>query len=325
MTDTMKAVIYNQYGSPDVLKLEEVRKPVPKKGEVLIKVHAATATAGDINIRGFTFVPKGMRFLPRLVFGLFRPRRKILGTEVAGEVVAVGKGVTRFQVGDAVFGIGSLNLGAYAEYVCRPAKGGLAHIPEGFSFEEAAATPFGAGTALYFLKDLGKLQPGQTVLVNGASGGVGNYTVQLAKAFGAEVTGVCSTRNVELVREFGADHVIDYTKEDFTQNHGEYDLIVDTVYEGTTYERCKQALKPNGHYLSVAGGLGVMWQSLWNKQILTGTPKESLENIVLLGELLEQGKIKPFIDRRYDLKDTAEAHRYVETARKRGNVVIAMG
>jgi NADPH:quinone reductase-like Zn-dependent oxidoreductase len=320
----MKAIVYTEYGPPEVLSLQEVVVPTPGADEVLIKVHAATVTAGDVNVRGFTFVPADMKLLPRLVFGLRRPKRPILGTEVAGEVVAVGADVTRFKVGDAVFGIGSMRLGAYAEYVTRPADGPLALIPAGVSYAEAASVPFGAETALYFLKERANVQPGQHVLVNGASGGVGSYAVQIAKALGATVTAVCSGRNAAMVRELGADHVIDYTHEDFTQNRAAYDVIVDTVMGQMSFARCKAALKPDGLYLSVAGGLREMIQSIWNKRLITGSPKESKEDMLALKDLLESGQIKPVIDRCYPLAETAEAHRYVETRRKRGSVVITV-
>lgn len=322
MADTMKAVLYKQYGPADVLQLKEVVQPTPKADEVLIKVHATTVTTGDVNMRGFTFVPRGFKTLSRLAFGLFRPRKPILGTEVSGEVVAVGSQVKRFQVGDSVFGIASTQLGAYAEYVCRRAEGGLAHKPDNVTHAEAAAISFGAGTALYFVQDLAQVQAGQRILVNGASGCVGSYVVQIAKALGAHVTGVCSTRNTQLVTSIGADATIDYTQEDFTQNHGCYDFIFDTVVGHMTFERCRQALTPNGKYVAIAGGIRELLQSLWNKRILAGTPRENKENIEILGHWLQEGKIKPIIDSTYTLEQTADAHRYVDTGRKRGNVLI---
>ena len=222
----MKAIVYTEYGPPDVLQLKEIAKPTPKDNEVLVKVCAATVTTGDVNIRGFTFVPPGFGPIPRLMFGLRKPKRNILGTDLAGEIEAVGKDVRQFKKGDQVFGIDSNSLGAYAEYVCRPEKGALTIKPVNTTYEEAAAIPFGAGTALYFLRDLAKIQPGQKILINGASGGVGAYAVQLAKYYGAEVTGVCSTANMDLVKSLGADKVIDYTKEDFRTNGQTYDIIL---------------------------------------------------------------------------------------------------
>ncbi len=303
MTTTMKAIVYMEYGSPDVLRLQEVAIPTPKADEILIQVRTSTVTTGDVNIRGFTFVPDDMKLLPRLVFGLRKPKNTILGTEVAGDVVAVGKDVTRFKVGDAVFGIGSMRLGAYAEYVTRKVTGALALIPPGVNYEEAVSVPFGAGTALYFLRNRATIQPGQHVLVNGASGGVGSYTVQIAKVF-------------------GADHIIDYTREDFTQNHAAYDLVVDTVMGKMTFKQAKSALKPNGLYMAIAGGFREMLQSIWNKRLITGSPREDAASMTTLAQMLQAGQITPFIDRTYPLEDTTEAHRYVETHRKRGSVVI---
>lgn len=323
-THTMKAIIYTEYGSPDVLRMDDVTIPTPKADEILIKVRASTVTTGDVNIRGFTFVPNDMKLLPRLVFGLRKPKNPILGTEVAGDVVAIGDDVTQFKVGDAVFGIGSMELGAYAEYVTRKANRALAHIPAGMSYEDAVSLPFGAGTALYFLRDRAQVGPGQHILINGASGSVGSYGVQIAKALGAEVTGVCSTRNMDLVRELGANHVIDYTREDFTQNHATYDVIMDTVVGKMTFGRAKNALKPEGLYLAIAGGFGDMFRSIWNKRLITGSPREDAASMNELAEMFESGQIKPFIDRTYPLAETAEAHRYVETWRKRGSVVIAV-
>ena len=325
----MKAIICTQYGSPDVLHLQEVEKPTPKADDVLIKVHAATVTAGDCNVRGFTFVPPGFGPLPRLMFGLRKPRKPILGTEVSGEVEAVGSAVTRFKPGDQVFGIGSTTFGAYAEYVCRSEKGALALKPAHLTYEEAAAVPFGGLTALYFLRDKAGLQTGQKILIIGASGGVGTYTVQLAKYYGAEVTGVCSTRNMEMVKSLGADYVIDYTQEDFTQNGKTYDVIVDIVPGKTSFARCKGSLTPDGLYLAVAGGLREMGQMLWTsirggKKVNSGTGGEHQEDLIFLKELVEAGHIKAFIDRCYPLEQTAEAHRYVDTGHKRGNVVITV-
>jgi NADPH:quinone reductase-like Zn-dependent oxidoreductase len=326
MTNTMQAVRYTQYGTGDVLHLETLPVPTPGPDEVLIRVHASTVTAGDVNVRGFTFVPEGMKWMPRLMFGLTgpKPQYQILGVEIAGDVVAVGANVTRFKVGDAVFGIDSSTLGGYGEYAVRKADGALAHKPENVSYAEAAALAFGAGTALYFLQDKANVQAGEHVLVNGASGGVGSAAVQIAKALGAEVTGVCSGRNVEMVRELGADHVIDYTQTDITQNGITYDVIVNTVSGTLPFAAAQAILKPGGRYAAVAGGLGDMVQSAWNKQLIAGTPPESRENMEKIQQMAEAGQITPFIDRTYPLAETAEAHRYVDTQRKRGNVVIAV-
>jgi NADPH:quinone reductase-like Zn-dependent oxidoreductase len=325
----MKAIIYEKYGPPDVLQLKEVEKPSPRDNEVLIKVHAATVTSGDCNVRGFTFVPRGFGLISRLILGFSKPGKTILGTELAGEVEAIGEAVTMFKKGDQVFGIGSDRFGAYAEYTCRPEKGALAIKPSNLSYTEAAALPFGTGTALYFLRDLAKIKPGQKVLVNGASGGVGVYAVQLARYYGAEVTGVCSTANVELVKSLGANKIIDYTKQDFTQNGETYDFIVDTVVGKTSFSRCNNSLKPKGLYLAIAGGMREMGQMLWTsmvggKKVIFGSPAECKKDLVFIKELVEAGKLKPVIDRRYPLEQTAEAHRYVEKGHKKGSVLITV-
>ena len=325
----MKAIVYHDYGPPEVLKLEEIEKPAPKDNEVLIKVYAATVTAGDCNVRGFTFVPPGFGPLPRLMFGLRKPKKPILGTEVAGEIEAVGKNVKLFKKGDQVFGIDSNTFGAYAEYVCRPEKGALIEKPANLTYEEAAALPFGAGTALYFLRDRAKLQRAQKVLIQGASGGVGLYAVQLAKYYGAEVTGVCSSMNLELVKSLGADKVIDYIKQDFTQTGETYDIIMDIVPGKVSFSRCKNSLKPNGQYLAVAGGLREMRDMLrtsitGGRKVIFGTPSERKEELVFVKELVEAGKLRPLIDRCYPLEQIAEAHRYVDKGHKKGNVVITV-
>jgi NADPH:quinone reductase-like Zn-dependent oxidoreductase len=325
----MKAIVYTEYGSPDVLRLAEVEKPTPGANEVLIRVHAATVTAGDVNIRGFTFIPPGFGPLPRMMFGLRKPKRPILGVELAGKVESVGKDVRLFKKGDEVFGIDSKTLGAYAEYVCRPEKGALAIKPVNVTYEEAAAVPFGAGTALYFLRDVAKVQRGQKVLVNGASGGVGTYAVQLAGYYGAEVTGVCSTANLELVKSLGANRVIDYTRQDPARGSETYDIIVDTVAGKASFARWRNVLKQNGLYLPVAGSPREMLQMLWTSltggpKIGMGSPAERREDLIFLKGLIEAGKIKAVIDRCYPLEEMAEAHRYVDKGHKKGNVVITV-
>lgn len=324
----MKAIVYTQYGSADVLHLQEVEKPTPKDNEVLIQVHATSVTAGDCNARGFTFVPPGFGFLSRLMFGLRKPNQPILGVELAGEIVEVGKEVRRFKKGDPVFGI-SQKYGAYAEYICMAEDASLALKPANITYAEAASIPFGANTALYFLRDVAKLQPGQKILIIGASGCTGVYAVQLAKYYGAEVTGVCSTRNLELVRTLGAEHVIDYTREDFTQNGQIYDVILDMVPGKSSFARYQSSLQPNGLYLAGAGGLESFAQMAWTgltggKKVMAGMAPDRVEDLVFLKELLESGKLKPVIDRRYPLEQTAEAHRYADTGRKRGSVVITV-
>lgn len=323
----MKAVVYEQYGPPEVLHLTEMDTPNPKDDEVRIKVHASAVTAGDVNMRGFTFVPPGFGPLPRLMFGLFKPRKPVLGVVVAGEVVEVGREATAFHVGDAVFSIDASALGGYAEYACRRAKGSLATKPTNLSFAEAAALPFGAGTALYFLRDKANVQPGQSVLVNGASGGTGVYAVQLAKHFGAEVTAVCSTRNLDLVASLGADHVIDYTQQDYTESGDTYDVIFDAVSGHASFARAKRVLSPEGIYLAVAGGPREMLQAAGigvsgKQKVVAGAVDESAESLTVLKQLAEAGHIRAVIDRTFPLDEIVEAHRYVDTGRKRGSVIV---
>jgi NADPH:quinone reductase-like Zn-dependent oxidoreductase len=327
----MKAIVYTEYGPADVLHLKEVDKPAPKEGEVLIKIRATSVTTGDANARGFTHVPPGFGPLPRLMFGITGPRNPIIGSDLAGEVEAVGKDVELFKEGDQVYGIDGNNLGTYAEYVCRPEDGALALKPTNMSYEEAAAVPFGACTALYFLRDKANIQSGQKVLINGASGGVGTYAVQLARYYETEVTGVCSTRNLELVKSLGADKVIDYTKEDFTQSGEGYDIIFDMVGGKISFSRCINSLNQNGYFLAVAGGLKEAIQMVWtsaigDKKVIFGggMASERKDYLLFLKELIEAGKIKSVIDRQYPLEETAEAHRYVDEGRKKGNVVITV-
>ena len=324
----MKAIVYTQYGTADVLHLQEVEKPTPKDNEVLIQVHASSVTAGDCNARGFTFVPPGFGFIARLIYGLRKPKQPILGTELSGEIVEVGKAVRRFKRGDQVFGI-SLKFGAYAEYITIAENASLALKPANLTWAEAASIPFGANTALYFLRDMAKLQTGQKVLIIGASGCTGVYAVQLAKYYGAEITGVCSMRNLEMVRTLGAEHGIDYTDEDFTQNGQTYDVILDMVPGRSSFARCQSSLKPNGLYLAGAGGVESFAQMAWTalaggKKVMAGMAPDRVEDLVFLKGLIEAGKLKPVIDRCYPLEQTAEAHRYADTGHKRGSVVIAV-
>lgn len=322
----MKAMVYESYGSPDVLRLKEVIKPTPKDNEVLIKVHATTVTSADCRLRSLN-LPRGFGLISRLIFGITKPRQPILGAELAGEIESIGKSVIKFKVGDPVFAISGFGMAAHAEYKCMPEDGAIALKPTCLAYDEAAAMSFGGTTALDFFRR-GKLQRGEKLLINGASGSVGTAAVQLAKHFGAEVTGVCSAVNMDLVRSLGAMHVIDYTREDFTRNGETYDLIVDTV--GTApFSRSKNSLKEKGRLLLVLAGvpdmLPIPWVSITtSKKIIAGPAKERAEDLRFLAELAEAGEFKPVIDRRYPLEQIAEAHRYVDTGRKKGNVIITV-
>ena len=317
----MKAIVYIKYGSPDVLQLKEVEKTTPKENEVLVRIYATSANAADWHLM------RAEPFLARLENGLLKPKNTKLGADVAGRVEAVGRNVTQFQVGDEVFGCMPLNeLGGFAEYICAN-EDALALKPTRLTFEQAAAVPLAAFTALQGLRDKGQIQPGQKILINGASGGVGTFAVQIAKSFGTEVTGVCSTRNLDMVRSIGADHVIDYTKEDFTQNGHQYDLIFDAVGNRSVSDY-QRALSPNG-ICAVAGftSLSRLFQFmlLGGKKVgLMETAKGNKKDLLFIKELLEAGKVVPVIDRCYPFSEVADAIRYLERGHAKGKVVITV-
>jgi NADPH:quinone reductase-like Zn-dependent oxidoreductase len=322
----MKAIVYERYGPPEVLRLKEVPSPTPREDEVLIEVRATTATSGDARLRAMN-LPAGFGLIGRLVFGVLAPRRRILGVDLSGVIVAAGKKVTRWQVGTPVFAMAGATMGCYAELRAFPEGGAIARKPANLTFEEAAALSFGGTTALDFFRR-GKLARGERLLVNGASGAVGTAAVQIARHFGAHVTGVCSTANLELVRSLGADAVIDYTQSDFTASGERYDLIMDTV--GTApFGRSKGSLEPGGRLLLVLGGLpdalgGLLASVGTGKKIVAGPASERVEDLRLLADLAEQGRYRPVIDRVFPFSRMAEAHALVDTGHKRGNVAVTV-
>jgi NADPH:quinone reductase-like Zn-dependent oxidoreductase len=317
----MRAVVYDRYGPPEVQRLEDVERPVPNEDEVLVKIHATTVNRTDCGWRS------AKPFFTRVFIGLLRPKRKILGMEVSGEVEAVGAAVTEFEVGDDVFGV--KGFGAHAEFICMRESGPLAHKPAGLTFEEAAAVCDGACIALSCLRPA-DLRTGQKIVIYGASGSIGTAAVQLAKYLGADVTAVCNTKNLELVRSLGADRVIDYTKEDFTKNGETYDVVFDAVGKHS-FRKCRRSLKPGGIYIET--DLGFMWHvpilalvTRWigDKKVTLGISRYTKKDVLFLKELIEAGSYRAVIDRRYPLEDVVEATRYVEMGQKTGNVVLTL-
>jgi NADPH:quinone reductase-like Zn-dependent oxidoreductase len=330
----MKAVVYTEYGSPDVLKLQEVEKPTPNDNEIRIKIRAVSVGYGDLVARDFKSITPRMFNMPflfwlpaRFVFGIRKPKINILGAEFAGEIESIGKGVERFNTGDQVFGYLGQSMGANAEFRCMPEDGTVAIKPANMSFFEAACIPYGGIMALSLLRGV-NLQPGQKILINGASGGIGSLAVQLAKNYGAEVTGVCSTPRLDYVMALGADKVLDYTKVDFADLGETYDVIFDILGK-SSFSHCKNSLNENGIYLLASFKMKQLFQMLWtsiagSKKVICGMASEKQEDVDLLRELVEEGKIKTIIDKTFPLEQTADAHKYIEQGYKKGNVVITL-
>jgi len=322
----MRAAVYRRYGPPEVVEVIDVPRPVPKDDEVLVRVHATTVTSGDWRVRSLE-LPRGFGWLGRLVFGLASPRQPVLGTELSGVIEAVGNAVTEFKSGDAVFAFTGASMGCHAEYKCVRESAAIVRKPQNLSFEQAAALSFGGTTALDFLRR-GNVKAGDRLLVNGASGAVGSAAIQLGKHFGAHVTGVCSGANRELVMSLGADEVIDYTTADFTKNGQTYDLIMDTV--GTApFARCGNSLNDGGRLLLVLGDLPAILAATWvglttNKRVIAGPAPERVDDLRQLADLAEAGKLTPVIDRVVPLDNIIEAHRLVDSGRKRGSVVVTL-
>ena len=317
----MKAIICTKYGTPDFLQMKEVEKPTPKDKEVLIKIHATSVSSGDARMR------RADPFIIRLIFGFKRPRKPILGMVVAGEIEAIGTSVSNYKIGDQVFGSSGMNFGAHAEYVSVPEDAVLALKPSNMNYEEAAAIPVGAMASLHFLR-IANIQQGQKVLIYGASGALGTMAVQLAKHYGAEITAVCSTANVELMKSLGADHVIDYTQEDFTKNGKKYDVVFDTIGKSSLRNALK-SLSDNGHLLLASAGIGTMIggsiKSMFiKKKIVSGVIKETVKDMNFFKQLIEKGSLKAVIDRTYPLEQIVAAHAYVDKGHKKGNVIIAI-
>ncbi len=330
----MKAVTYTEYGAPEVLHLTEVEKPTPKDNEVLVRIRATSVTVGDLWARNFSAMTPGKFSMPilmwlpaRLAFGFSKPKITTLGSEFSGDVEAVGRAVTLFKKGDQVFGYRGPSMGANAEYLCVAENSVIAIKPANMTYEEIAAVPYGALTALSLLRKV-NIQPGQKVLINGASGAIGSAALQLAKHYGAEVTGVCGTPRIEMVKALGADHVIDYTREDFTQNGETYDVVFDIMGK-SSFSKVKHVLKENGRYLLASFKMKQLFQMLWtskmsSKKVICALSGDNPADMPLIKELVEKGKLKSIIDRCFPLEQAADAHRYVESGHKTGMVVITV-
>jgi len=317
----MKAIELTKYGAPENLQMKEVEKPLPKENEILIKIHATSVSSGDARMR------RADPFIIRLIFGLKRPRKSVLGVVVAGEIEAIGKNVSNYKIGDQVFGSSGMSFGAHAEYVSVPEDAVLALKPTNMTYEEAAAIPFGGTASLHFLR-IANIQPGQKVLIYGASGALGTMAVQLARNYGAEITAVCSTSNIELMKSLGADKVIDYTQEDFTLNGEKYDVIFDTIGK-SSFRKAMKSLNKDGQLLLASAGIGTMivgsiTSKFISKKIVSGVIKETIEDMNFFKQLIEESKLKAVIDRTYPLEQIAEAHTYVDKGHKKGNVVIVV-
>jgi len=317
----MKVIITTGYGAPEVLQLQERPKPTPKENEILIKIDATSVSSGDARMR------RADPFIIRLIFGFTKPRTNIFGYVLSGEVKSIGKNVTRFKIGDNIFATTGMKMGAYAEYICLAEDGVVAIKPSNISHLQAAAIPFGGNTALYFLNEA-KIKQGENVLIYGASGAIGSAAVQLAKHFGAVVTAVCSTANLEMVKSLGADNVIDYTKEDFTQNRASYDIIFDTVGK-SDFGSSVNSLTKNGRYLLSNAGPCQMMRGMWSsitssKKVISGVMKETAQDLIFFKELIETGSFVPVIDKEFPLEQIAKAHAYVDKGHKKGNVVITV-
>ena len=334
MEKTMRAIVYEEYGGPEVLHLKELEKPVPKDNEVCIKVHATTVNYGDLTARNFRNMPLSKFNMPlllyypsRIAFGYFKPKINILGSEFSGIVEAIGKDVKRFKPDDPVYGYRGMNMGAYAEYVCMPAEGALAKKPVNLSHAEASVFPYGAIVALNLLRKA-NVQKGEKVLINGASGGIGSQAVQLAKYFGAHVTGVCGNRRIEFVKSLGADEAIDYSQDDFTTGEESYDLIFD-ILGRSSFASCKRVLNPEGRYLLASFKMKQLFQMLWtkfasDKKVICTLSSEKAEDLDFITGLIEAGHLKAVIDRRFPLEQATEAHQYVENGHKKGQIVITL-